>query len=276
MFMLVYPLAQGHELGWPLWLDGMLVAAVAVLGLFARLQLRRERRGVTPLVEPSIFRRGAYRAGALFSLVFVASMGGIVLIFNVFLQAGLGFTPWHAALTTAPWAGGAFVGSGIGSSIMHRVGRRVLQTGLVIEAAGMVGIYAVLHSAGGQVSSTDLLGPMVVGGLGMGMVFVPLFDIVMAGVEPQEIGSASGVLQAVNGLAMSLGVAGIGAIFFGLLGPGRVADFVSAAQWTALVTVALLASAFVAAFWLPRRAREMTGNADDAVAVGAQLQPAAA
>jgi hypothetical protein len=45
---------------------------------------------------------------------------------------------------------------------------------------------------------------MIVGGMGMGMVFVPLFDIVMAGVEPHEMGSASGVLQATNGLAMSL------------------------------------------------------------------------
>ena len=50
----------------------------------------------------------------------------------------------------------------------------------------------------------------------MGMVFVPLFDIVMAGVRPQEMGSASGVLQTVNSLGMSLGIAGIGAIFFAL------------------------------------------------------------
>ena len=67
----------------------------------------------------------------------------------------------------------------------------------------------------------DLLAPMVVGGIGMGMVFVPLFDIVMAGVRPQEMGSASGVLQTVNSLGMSLGIAGIGAIFFALTsGPG--------------------------------------------------------
>jgi EmrB/QacA subfamily drug resistance transporter len=257
MLLLVFPLVQGHDLGWPPWLVAMLVASVPALGLFARHQLRRERAGQTPLVEPSIFRRPAYTAGVLFSLVFVGSLGGVVLIFNAFLQAGLGFTPWHAAVTTAPWAAGAFVGSGVGSAIMQKIGRRVLQTGLVIEAVGLLGLYAVLQADGAPVGSLDLLAPMIVGGVGMGMVFVPLFDIVMAGVEPFQIGSASGVLQAINSLGMSLGVAGTGAIFFGMVGTGSASAFVTAAKFTALVTVALLAIAFVLGFRLPRRAREL-------------------
>jgi MFS family permease len=257
MLLLVFPLVQGHDLGWPLWLIGMLAASIPAFGAFARHQLRRERAGETPLVEPSIFRRPAYTAGVLFSLVFVASLGGIVLIFNAFLQAGLGFTPWHSALTTAPWAAGAFVGSGVGSAVMQKVGRRVLQTGLVIEAAGLLGLYAVLQAQGTHVGSLILLAPMVVGGFGMGMVFVPLFDIVMAGVAPFQIGSASGVLQAINSLGMSVGVAGLGAIFFGLVRSGSGSEFVTAAQVTAIVTVALLAIAFVLGFRLPARAREM-------------------
>lgn len=257
MLLLVFPLVQGHELGWPLWIVGMLVASVPVMAGFARHQLSRERHGLTPLVEPSIFRKRRYRAGVLFSLVFIGSLGGVVLIFNIFLQAGLGFSPWHAAITTAPWAVGGFVGSGIGSAVMGKLGRRVLQAGLVIEAIGLLGLYGVLGASGAHIHSLDLLAPMLVGGLGMGAVFVPLFDIVLAGVEPQEMGSASGVLQAVNSLGMSLGVAGIGALFFTLLGRARLHDFVSAAQWTALVTTALLGCAFVIAFWLPQKAREL-------------------
>jgi EmrB/QacA subfamily drug resistance transporter len=268
MLLLVFPLVQGHALGWPAWIVGLMILSVPVLVLFVRGQLRQERRGASGLVAPSIFRRPAYSAGVLFSLVFVASLGGIVLIFNVFLQAGLGFTPWHAAVTTAPWAGAAFVGSGIGSVAMQKLGRRVLQAGLVIEAIGLLGLYAVLRSVGGHVGSLDLLLPMAIGGLGMGAVFVPLFDIVMAGVEPYEMGSASGVLQTVNSLAMSLGVAGIGAIFFGLIGPGRIGDFVGAAETTALVTTGLLAIAFVLAHKLPRHARELP--ATDASPAAAQ------
>jgi MFS family permease len=259
MFGLVFPLAQGHSLGWPAWLFGMLGASVLVLAWFTAYQVRRQRAGRAPLVEPSIFRHRSYRAGIVFSIVFVGSLGGIVMIFNVFLQNGLGFTPWHSALTTAPWAAGAFVGSAVGGIAMTKLGRRVLHAGLVVEAAGLLAIFAVLRAAGGGVSTVDLLAPMVVGGIGMGMVFVPLFDIVMAAVRPQEMGSASGVLQTVNSLGMSLGIAAIGAVFFALAGRhgGHVPVYLHAAQWTALATVALLACSFAVAFGLPRRAREM-------------------
>ena len=258
MFGLVFPLAQGRALGWPAWLYAMLAASVLVLAWFAVYQVRRQRTGRTPLVEPSIFRHRSYRAGIVFSIVFVGSLGGIVMIFNVFLQNGLGFTPWHSALTTAPWAAGAFVGSAVGGIAMTKLGRRVLHAGLVVEAAGLLAVYAVLRGAGAGISTMDLLAPMVVGGIGMGMVFVPLFDIVMAGVRPQEMGSASGVLQTVNALGMSLGIAGIGAIFFALAGGHgpHVPAYLGAAEWTALATVGLLACSFAVAFGLPRRARE--------------------
>jgi MFS family permease len=264
MFGLVFPLAQGHALGWPAWLYAMLAASVLVLAWFAVYQIRRRRAGRTPLVETSIFGHRSFRAGIVFSIVFVGSLGGIVMIFNVFLQNGLGFTPWHSALTTAPWAAGAFIGSAVGGIAMTRLGRRVLHAGLVVEAAGLLAVYAVLRGAGADVGTVDLLGPMVVGGIGMGMVFVPLFDIVMAGVRPQEMGSASGVLQTVNSLGMSLGIAGIGAVFFALAGGhGRhVPVYLSAAQWTALATVGLLACSFAVAFGLPRRARDMGASAD--------------
>jgi EmrB/QacA subfamily drug resistance transporter len=257
MFLLVFPLAQGHSLGWPAWLYGMLGASVLVLAGFGWYQVRRQRAGRDPLVEPSVFRHRSYRAGIVFSIVFTGSLGGIVMIFNVFLQNGLGFTPWHSAVTTAPWAAGAFIGSAVGGIAMARLGRLVLLAGLVVEAAGLAGIYAVLHVAGGGVSTVDLLAPMVIGGIGMGMVFVPLFDIVMAGVRPQEMGSASGVLQTVNSLGMSLGIAGIGAIFFALAGGHgqHVPVYLHAAEWTTLATVVLLAGSFVIGFWLPRRAR---------------------
>ena len=64
------------------------------------------------------------------------------------------------------------------------------------------------------------------------MVFVPLFDIVLGGVDDHEVGSASSVLQAMQQLGMSLGIAGIGTLFFGLLGAhaDRTARLPAAAQ----------------------------------------------
>jgi EmrB/QacA subfamily drug resistance transporter len=246
MFLLVYPLAQGHDLGWPGWVFGMLAAAVLVLAAFAWYLLRRQ----SPLIEVSVFTHRSFTMGIVFSIAFIGSMGGIIMIFNVFLQNGLGFTPWHSAITTAPWAAGAFVGSAAGGIAMTKLGRRVLHAGLIVEAAGLAGIYLVLR---GPVSTLDLLAPMVIGGIGMGMVFVPLFDIVMAGVRPREMGSASGILQTINALGVSLGVAGIGAIFFALTSGHH--SYAHAAQWTALATIGLLAVAFAVGFGLPRKAR---------------------
>jgi EmrB/QacA subfamily drug resistance transporter len=245
MFLLVYPLAQGHDLGWPGWLFGMLAASVLLLAGFGWYQVRRRRSG-SPLIEVSVFAHRSYTMGIVFSIVYIASLGGIVMIFNVFLQNGLGYTPWHSAVTTAPWAAGAFAGSAVGGMTMGKLGRKVLHTGLVVQAAGLAGICMVLSQSVGTV---DLIAPMIVGGIGMGMVFVPLFDIVMAGVRPPEMGSASGILQTINALGVSLGVAGIGAIFFAIHG------YVPAARTTALVTIGLLAVAFVVGFGLPRRAR---------------------
>src|SRR5262249_61836413 len=88
MFLLVFPLAQAHSLGWPAWLYGMLAASVLVLAGFGWYQVRRQRAGRDPLVEPSVFRNRPYRAGIVFSVVFTGSLRGIVIIFHVFLQHG--------------------------------------------------------------------------------------------------------------------------------------------------------------------------------------------
>jgi len=255
--LLVYPLVQGRELGWPLWIVGMLVAALPVLALFGRHQARRKRSGETPLVEPSVFRNRSYVFGAAFAMVFLGAMGGLMLALTAVQQIGLGYSPIEASLTTAPYALGGFVGSAIGGMTMAKLGRTVLQVGLVVKAVGVVSLYVVLDAAGTGVGHLHFTAPLLVAGIGMGMVFVPLFDIILAGVADHEVGSASGVLQALQQLGMSVGVAGLGTLFFGLLGDhvDGAADFIAAGEPTILVTVGLLAAAFAIGFRLPKHAR---------------------
>jgi EmrB/QacA subfamily drug resistance transporter len=256
-FMLVYPLVQGRELGWPTWVKALLLASVPVLAAFGAYQVRRTRCGATPLIETSIFATRSYVSGVVFALVFLAAMGGITLTLGVFLQAGLGYTPIHAALTTAPFAVGGFVGSAAGGMLMHKVGRTILQSGLALMGTGLIALYVSMHHAGTAVDTWDVVGPLLVSGIGMGMVWVPLFEIIVGDVADHEVGSASGVLQAVQQLGMSLGVAAIGTVFFGLLGAhaDRTRDFVAAAQTTTLITVGLIAVAIVVGFLLPKQAR---------------------
>ncbi|MGH3486111.1 MAG: MFS transporter, partial [Nocardioidaceae bacterium] len=89
MFMLVYPLVQGRELGWPGWSLVMLAASVPVLAGFAWHQRGRARSGRTPLVELSVFAKRSYTSGVLFVIVFFGAIVGFSLALGLFLQLGL-------------------------------------------------------------------------------------------------------------------------------------------------------------------------------------------
>src|SRR3954469_4852335 len=119
-FALVYPIVQGRELGWPVWAFALLVAGAAVLGLFGRRQVRLARGtggGRSPLVDPSILDRRAYVSGLVLVLCFIGAMGGMILVFNVMLQAGLGFSPLECGVATIGIPVAAIFGS-ITSSVM--------------------------------------------------------------------------------------------------------------------------------------------------------------
>jgi MFS family permease len=216
-----------------------------------------------------VFAHRSYVSGLGFAVVFISVMAGLGITLGILMQVGLGWSPIGAAVATAPFALGAFVGSAIGGMTMHRLGRKVVQTGLLLMGSGLAALLVVLESAGAGIGGWDFTGPLAVAGVGLGMVFVPLFDIVLGDVADHEVGSASGVLQSVQQLGMSLGVAVIGTIYFGALGAGTAADFVAAAQVTTVVTGALTAVAFVLALALPRNARADHGVASDAVPAAA-------
>jgi predicted MFS family arabinose efflux permease len=275
MLLLVFPLVQGRELGWPAWTIAMLAAAVPVFALLGRHLVGRARGGATPLIEPTIFRHRSYLSGIAFAVAFLASMGALVIVLGVLLQIGLGFSPLRAAVTMAAFGLGGFFGSALGGMTMGRLGLRVVQAGVAVQAGGLLVMYLVLRSVGADVTSLQIAAPLLLAGIGMGMVWVPLFDIVQAGVADHELGSAAGVLQAVQQLGMTLGVAGVGTLFFGLLGSD--ADFVGAARVSLLVTIGLLGLALALSTAMPRHARApQVAVGEDAVAVPRELAGAAA
>jgi EmrB/QacA subfamily drug resistance transporter len=253
---LVYPLIQGREQGWPAWSFALLAGGVVLLGAFAALQGRRLRQGRTPLVEPSILRRRSYVAGLAVVLGFIGAMGGMMLALNVMFQNGLGFTPLACGVATVTVPLAAIGGSITSSALLARIGRTTMQIGIVTMAIGLVVVDLVMRSASGGVTAWELAGPLAITGFGMGMVFVPMFDVILAGVAPHEIGSASGLLESVQQFAMSVGIAGAGTVLFNRLGgsSGPTA-FVGAADHALLIAVAFLVAASAAVFWLPKHAR---------------------
>ncbi|MEU8309564.1 MFS transporter [Actinomadura sp. NPDC048955] len=260
MSMLVYPLVQGRELGWPTWSLALLAGSFPVLALFALHQLRRARRGRTPLVRLSVFAGRAYSSGVLFVVVFFGAIAGFSLATGLFLQLGLGYTPLAASLAMSSWAVGAFAGSAFSGMTMTRLGRRVLHLGLMLMLAGLAALYAVFEAAGTGVGGWHLAAPLLLFGAGMGMIFVPLFDVIVADIADHEVGSGSAALESVQQLGASLGIAVLGTVFFGAVGAPVAGRFAApaaleAAEQVTALTAGLTAAAFLVAFLLPHRAR---------------------
>ncbi|MGW4241207.1 MFS transporter [Nocardia sp. NPDC004722] len=262
MGLLIYPLVQGRELGWPTWSLLMLVAAVVVLTVFVLHQRSRTARGNIPLVRLSVFNRRSYSAGVLFVVLFLVAIAGFSLALGLLLQLGFGYSAIGASLAMAPWAIGAFVGSAAGA-MTSQLGRKTLHIGLVIMAVGTTGTFTVFHLSGTGLGSLVLAAPLLLTGAGMGMIFVPMFDIIMGEITDDEVGSASGALESIQQLAAALGVAVLGSVFFDRFSrPGPLRSNALAGDETvALIAIGLLIAAFALAFLLPRKARATAPNA---------------
>jgi EmrB/QacA subfamily drug resistance transporter len=237
-FLLLYPLVQGRELGWPVWVFVMLALGVALFGVFGVYEARRERRGLDALVTASLFRKPAFTGGLLLGLVFFAALIGTGLIFTLYLQVGLGYSPLKAGLTTLPQALGTVAGFiAAGAGLSERLGRKLLLIGTVIMALGTVGVAVTVQLAGPDITPWQLIPAFVPLGAGMGLAMAPFFNIVLGGVDDEETGSASGALTSVQQLGGAFGIAVLGTVFFGLL-PGAVGDHVDAAGLRPALTAA--------------------------------------
>jgi hypothetical protein len=129
----------------------------------------------------------------------------------------------------------------------------------VIGAAGVWWLRQLIVAHGLHTTSLAILGPELVVGIGFGMIVSPLFNFILASVRDNEVGSASGVLNAMQQLAGALGVAGIGTIFFSAL---THSGFVTAISRCLLVELATIPVLLVLSFALPARPHEDETEAD--------------
>jgi EmrB/QacA subfamily drug resistance transporter len=247
---LIYPLVQGRELGWPLWTFLLMAAGIALLGVFA---VTERRSHGSPMIAPSLLRNRAYTSGLLVGLTFFAGFAGLVMVTSLFFQLGLHFSPEHAGLTLVPLSLGTAFTAGASYALMPRFGRAVLQGGVLVVVAGLGALAWTVTHFGTDVTSWQMAPANLIVGLGLGFVFGPLFNVILAGVDDDEVGSASGTLNAIQQLGNSIGVAVLATIFFSLLDHGHLSP--AAMSTTVLIAAGLLTLTFALSFLLPRDAR---------------------
>lgn len=232
--LIVYPLigADTAHLSVGTWSAiGLGLAVVAGFGLHQR---RGARLGRSSLVETSLFAHRAFPAALVTSALFFAVTTGLMFVVVLHLQLGLGTDVRTAGLTMVPWSVCLAVSSWVaGAYLVPRYGRRVMFVGLATLALGVLAAVAVYHAAGSTAYPTPLLGALGVAGLGVGMFTPAFFTTALKPLKPQEVGSAAGLLNAVQQLGATLGVAVLGSVYFDGSRSGSPGSAVQVTFWVA-------------------------------------------
>ncbi len=157
------------------------------------------------------FENRAFSAANAASLFMYFGMFGSIFLLTQFFQTAQGYSPLEAGLRVLPWTAMPMIVAPISGALSDRIGGRPLMAiGLGLQALGLAWIALVSTATVGYGS---LVGPFIVSGIGMGMFFAPVANVVLSAVRPVEEGKASGANNAIREVGGVLGVAVLASIF---------------------------------------------------------------
>jgi EmrB/QacA subfamily drug resistance transporter len=257
LLLLLIPLVEGQQDGWPAWTWVCFGGCALVFAALAAWELRADRRGGDPLLKPGLLRQTSFSAGAIFAVAFFGGFSSVFFTLSILWQEGLGHSALITGLVIAPFSVGTLVTAANSDKLSAWLGRKVLVLGCTLLLIGLGLTVLVIHLTAPAPSGWDLLGPLLLAGLGTGMTIAPNQDFVLATVPRQEAGTASGILGTSQRLGTAIGIAVIGTVLFGSLrfipGPAAVASaFSHSAQLALLANLGFVALALILVLALPR------------------------
>jgi EmrB/QacA subfamily drug resistance transporter len=227
----------------------LLFPLAIVLGVVWVLHERRYGRTREPVVNLSLFTIRSYTLGAAVGVLYFAGFTGTFFVYTQYLQEGLHYAAWQAGLAQTPFAIGSAVMASVGSRMVLRLGRPLIALGLCLVLAGLAATWvAVRLDPGSSVGWATAL-PLLVAGVGGGLVISPNQTLSLSQVPVSRAGSAGGVLQTGQRVGSAAGIAFTGSTFYGAVASGSysgafraglvvIGAFVLAALVIALVDVA--------------------------------------
>lgn len=214
VLLLVYPLTEGRDRGWPAWIFVMMAASLVMVAVFVLYERRLTAQGRTPLIVLSLFKARSFAGGFSVNLLFNLSYGTFFLMSALYMQIGLGWSALHAGLTGVPFFLGLAVSAGMAVQFLTpKYGRKVMFAGGILLVAGTVIYIVLVNRYMGAIHSWEMSPALFVMGLGMGLVVAPLVDFALTDVPHDAAGSASGVLSTTQQLGNSIGIALVAALF---------------------------------------------------------------
>lgn len=274
LLMLIYPLTRGRELDWPLWGHLCMAGSLLVFAALVAYERYKTKKDGSPLIELSLFKVKSFAAGIAVQLTFGVVMGIFFLVWTLYMQIGLGWTPLKAGLTGVPFSIAVSTAAGLSvQKLVPRFGRKVLQAGALTMAAGVLLYMGAAGRYGTSIDSWQMIPPLVVMGLGMGLIVAPLTDAVLSDVPREHAGSASGLINTTGQMGMALGLGLVSVVFFGAIDEERLAKapaevgaaFTDAFQNALGWAVAVLAGIFLVMFALPAKPKQHVEGAEAGV-----------
>ncbi len=205
---LVYGFIRAAASGWG---DELTVAAFGAAAVVLALFVVTETRARQPITPMRLFADVSRTGSFIARLLLIAGMFGVFYFLTEFLQKIMGFSPLRAGVAFLPMTFALFAVSRLAPRLMPRVGAKPLMiAGMLPAIAAMGWLWRVTPATGYW---PGIFGPMLLMGLGMGLVFVPLTTASLAGVPAPDSGAASGLVNMLQLAGGSLGLGVLVAVF---------------------------------------------------------------
>jgi EmrB/QacA subfamily drug resistance transporter len=208
MAALVYAFIRAAADGWG---NGATVAAIITAVVLLTLFVLNETRAQQPITPLRLFADVSRSGSFLARLLLVAGMFGMFFFLTQFVQEVLGFSPLRAGLAFLPMTITLFAVSRLAPRLMARFpAKPLLVAGMLPVIVGMAWLSRV---SPGTSYAAGVLGPMLLLGVGLGLAFVPLTTASLAGVAPEDSGAASSMVNVMQQVGGSLGLAALVTVF---------------------------------------------------------------
>jgi MFS family permease len=241
----VWGLVRGNGQGWTSpEIVISLAAGVVLIVAVVLWELRTE----APMLPMRFFRNRTFAMTNVASLLMFFGMFGSIFLLAQFFQTVQGYSPFGSGLRILPWTAMPIFVAPIAGALSDRIGGRPLMAlGLALQATGLGWIAAI---GSPTTAYGEFVAPFVISGVGMGLFFAPVANVVLSSVRPHEEGQASGANNAIRELGGVFGVAVLASVFShfgGYSSGGAFVDGMTPAVWigAGLVGVGALAALLI-------------------------------
>jgi EmrB/QacA subfamily drug resistance transporter len=193
----------------------LFAVGAALIVAFVRWERRVMSRGGDPLLDLRLLTQTpGYATGAALGTVYFVGFSGIWLVFALFFQTGLGWTPLQSGLAVTPFSLGSAVSAVFGGRLVERLGRRLTVVGLVGVLLGIGAAALVLRLVPPGAVGWAVAPALLFGGLGGGLVISPNITMTLREVPVEMAGSAGGALQTGQRFGAAIGTATLPGLFY--------------------------------------------------------------